>query len=148
MRGFRLNDGRVAAVWLSALVFGLAHVLPAVALFAFGGGLIWGRYVAKGGSLWATVFAHAVTNSMPFLFLLLDGNRPSPTGVDMRLQPLTALPFLGIAVLLTYVYFRRNPLPAEPAPARPERSIPLFLTLVGLGIALVFALGQSLAGPG
>lgn len=143
LRAFRHNDGLTAAVWLSALIFGLAHVLPAVALFAFGGGLIWGRYVARGGSLWATVFAHLVTNSMPFVLVSANGP-PSPQNPgEIGLAPWTALPALALGILLMFLFFRRTPLPPEAAPRGAERSIPLFLTLLGLGVAGVLTLGTS-----
>ncbi|MDX2005886.1 MAG: CPBP family intramembrane glutamic endopeptidase [Meiothermus sp.] len=119
LRGFRLNDGLGTAVWLSALLFGLAHLLPAVVVYALGAGLIWGRYIACGGSIWATVFAHAVGNSVPFLLILLGDFQPSGAAqVAQRApDPLIGVGFLLFGIALVWLYFSRNPLPALQAPA-------------------------------
>ncbi|WP_299431204.1 CPBP family intramembrane glutamic endopeptidase [uncultured Meiothermus sp.] len=141
-RAFRFNDGVRAAVWLSAWLFALAHVLPAVVLYALGAGLIWGRYIARGGSLWTTIFAHAGGHSMPFGVMALGsghegGNRLAS---DFTPEPGSALILLGAGILLTHLFFRRNPLSPDRAPLRAERSLPLLLTLIGLGLAFAFAL--------
>lgn len=144
-RAFRYNDGARASVWLSAWVFALAHVLPAVVPYALGAGLIWGRYMAKGGSLWTTIFAHAVGNSLPFVWIALgpSNKEGSRLASEFTTEPTSALILLGLGILLTYLFFRRNPLPKDPTPLGTERSLPLLLTLIGLGLAFAFALIET-----
>lgn len=144
-RAFRYNDGTPAAVWLSAWVFALAHVLPAVVPYALGAGLIWGRYIARGGSLWATVFAHALGNSVPFVLMAIgpSSEEGSSLAAEFTAEPISALILLGLGILLTYLFFRRNPLPPNQAALGAERSLPLLLTLIGLGLAFAFALIET-----
>jgi len=145
LRAFRLNDGRAAAVWLSAWVFALAHVLPAVVPYALGAGLVWGRYIARGGSLWTTIFAHAVGNPIPFLWIALGPSlQPDSSPAGHAAEPLAGLALLGLGAALTYLFFRRNPLPPDRTPLAAERSLPLLLTLTGLGLAFVWAMMQTL----
>ncbi|MCX7600935.1 MAG: CPBP family intramembrane metalloprotease [Meiothermus sp.] len=144
LRAFRHNDGVRAAVWLSAWVFVLAHVLPAVVLYALGAGLIWGRYIARGGSLWTTIFAHALGNSLPFALWALGVSRDGGALAETpSSDPIAAPFFLGVGLLLTYFFFRRNPLPSDKTPLGSERSLPLLLTLVGLGLAFAWALIET-----
>ncbi|MCX7784236.1 MAG: CPBP family intramembrane metalloprotease, partial [Meiothermus sp.] len=145
LRAFRHNDGVRAAVWLSAWVFALAHVLPAVVPYALGAGLIWGRYIAQGGSLWTTIFAHTVGNSMPFVLLALGAVRDEGSGLAPAYtgEPGSALVWLGVGLWLTYLFFRRNPLSPDKTPLGAERSLPLLLTLVGLGLAFAWALIET-----
>ncbi len=66
-RGFILNSyarsaGAHHAVWLSAMLFGLAHHSPPHVLAAFVSGLVFARFVIAGGSLWSSIAAHALVN--------------------------------------------------------------------------------------
>jgi membrane protease YdiL (CAAX protease family) len=71
--------GAVAAIVVSAVVFGLVHGLLVAlpTLVVFGLGLAWLRI--RSGSLWPSVFAHALFNSLGILFLILSWTIETPS---------------------------------------------------------------------
>jgi len=66
----RARYGTVAAWFVSAFVFGLAHLHPALAVNAFVLGLVLGYIYIRTESLWSTVILHAVNNALAYLMLL------------------------------------------------------------------------------
>lgn len=75
-RGVVLESTRarygVLAAWLvSALVFGIAHVHPAVAVNALVMGLVFGFIYIRSDSLWATIILHAINNGFAYILLMM-----------------------------------------------------------------------------
>ena len=59
--------GRVPAIVISALVFGLMHNEPAQSVFAFVFGLVAGYAFDKTGSIWFGALIHMVNNAVSFV---------------------------------------------------------------------------------
>jgi membrane protease YdiL (CAAX protease family) len=142
-RGWLLRSyGRaVSYVWavpISALVFGLAHQKPTVVVFAFVSGLILGRYMASGGSLWAAFISHAIGNCTA---LGLAYGQRWWANQTQTLEPSLAWIALGMSLLLLYLFFRRNPL-RQRGGVRPGPEMPwlLFASIVLLGLGCVLRL--------
>ena len=70
-------------VFISALVFGAAHVVPSVAAVAFVLGLILAYSYERSGSLWAPVLIHVINNAVKVLALyaLLGSGLIPPGGI-------------------------------------------------------------------
>ena len=148
-RGWLLRSyGRaVSYVWavpISALVFGLAHLEPTVVVFAFVSGLVLGRYMAAGGSLWATFISHAVGNCTALV--LAFGAQTwwaKDTEESRALGPTVAWVALAISSLLLWLFFRRNPI-RQRGGISPSHEMPwlLFAAIVLLGVGCVVQLEQ------
>ena len=65
----RARYGTLAAWAISSLVFGLAHLHPALVVNAFVLGLVLGYIYIRTDSLWSTVILHAVNNALAYLML-------------------------------------------------------------------------------
>lgn len=96
-RGVVLESTRarygVPAAWLiSALVFGIAHVHPAVAVNALVMGLVLGFIYIRSDSLWATVILHAINNGFAYVLLM------------MGLQNGMLIDLIGNRTLYTVIY--------------------------------------------
>lgn len=75
-RGVVLESTRarygVLAAWLvSALVFGIVHVHPTIAVNAFAMGLVFGFIYLRSESLWSTIILHAINNGFAYILLLM-----------------------------------------------------------------------------
>lgn len=66
----RARYGTLAAWAVSSLLFGLAHLHPALAVNAFVLGLVLGYIYIRTGSLWSVIILHAVNNALAYLLLL------------------------------------------------------------------------------
>ena len=66
----RARYGTLAAWAISSLVFGLAHLHPALVVNAFVLGLVLGYIYIRTDSLWSTVILHAVNNALAYLMLV------------------------------------------------------------------------------
>jgi membrane protease YdiL (CAAX protease family) len=148
-RGWLLRSyGRaVSYVWavpISALVFGLAHQEPTVVVFAFVSGLVLGRYMAAGGSLWATFISHAIGNSTA-LVLAFGAQRwwASRSEDNSAVEPFVAWLALVLSSGLLWLFFQRNPIRrhggVNPAPEMPWL---LFAAIVLLGVGCVVQLEE------
>lgn len=132
------------AVPISALVFGLAHQEPTVVVFAFVSGLILGRYMAAGGSLWATFISHAMGNTTVLVLAYgaqhwwTEGGEESQT-----LGPAIAWIALLTSSLLLWLFFKRNPI-RQRGGERHGHEMPwlLFASIVLLGVGCVVQLEQ------
>lgn len=67
------NHG-IAAVLLSAFLFGLMHMNFNQALYAFGIGIFLALLVEAAGSLWASVFCHMFFNSFQVVLMYVSGS--------------------------------------------------------------------------
>lgn len=74
-RSYRRSSGRgIAAVLLSAFIFGLMHMNFNQALYAFGIGIFLALLVEAAGSLWASVFCHMFFNSFQVVMMYLSSS--------------------------------------------------------------------------
>lgn len=67
LRGVAGQHGRVAAVLLSSLLFGAAHMIPAAVVFAGVGGLVFAWVVLRTGTVSTTLVMHTAVNATPLL---------------------------------------------------------------------------------
>ena len=67
----RARYGVLAAWLISALVFGIAHVHPAVAVNALVMGLVLGFIYIRSDSLWSTIILHAINNGFAYILLMM-----------------------------------------------------------------------------
>lgn len=75
-RGVLLESTRarygVLAAWLiSSLMFGIAHIHPAVAVNALAMGLVLGFIYIRSDSLWSTIVLHAINNGFAYILLMM-----------------------------------------------------------------------------
>ncbi|MCH9698287.1 MAG: CPBP family intramembrane metalloprotease [Gammaproteobacteria bacterium] len=112
-RGFLFNSyassvGLQRAVWLSALLFGLAHHSPPHVLAAFFSGLLFARFMAWGGSLLSCIVAHALVNFSSTLMMAV--NQTPLLFPDIEATPIGGLIGLLIATIATVLFFQRFPI--------------------------------------
>lgn len=69
LESMRARYGVIAAWLVSSLLFALVHVHPTVVVNAFFMGLILGFIYIASGSLWASIFLHAVNNGVSYVAL-------------------------------------------------------------------------------
>lgn len=69
LESVRARFGVTAAWVVSSLLFGVVHAHPTVAVNAFFSGLILGFVYLASGSLWASMFLHAVNNGIAYVML-------------------------------------------------------------------------------
>lgn len=96
-RGVVLESTRarygVTVAWLiSALVFGIAHVHPTVAVNALVMGLVLGFIYIRSDSLWSTLILHAINNGFAYILLM------------MGLQNGMLIDLIGNRTLYTVIY--------------------------------------------
>lgn len=75
----RERFGRGAAVLVSALLFGLIHVVPVQMINAFVVGLILGYIYLKTNSLLSVIILHAINNAIAYLVMALFGESANMT---------------------------------------------------------------------
>lgn len=69
LESLRTRYGVIAAWLVSSLLFGLVHMHPTVVVNAFFMGLILGFIYLSTGSLWSSIFLHAVNNGISYVLL-------------------------------------------------------------------------------
>lgn len=169
-RSHRRSEGRgIAAVFLSAFIFGLMHMNFNQALYAFGIGIFLALLVEAAGSLWASVCCHMFFNSFQVVLMYLSGSilesaygqAMNETAQEITTQDLMAAlsVYLVIAAVTTpiavciLVWIMKNEGRQEVVRllfrGRGERKAPLtqpdseseYLTSVPLVLAVVLSLG-------
>lgn len=169
-RSHRRSEGRgIAAVFLSAFIFGLMHLNFNQALYAFGIGIFLALLVEAAGSLWASVCCHMFFNSFQVVLMYLSGSilesaygqAMNETAQEITTQDLMAAlsVYLVIAAVTTpiavciLVWIMKNEGRQEAVRllfrGRGERKAPLtqpdseseYLTSVPLVLAVVLSLG-------
>ena len=82
-RGYLLRRfsamGSKFAVGFSSALFASLHMMGANQIFALLCGILWGRLSIRYGSLWPSIAAHVLTNTLAFLMLLSHLDIPSET---------------------------------------------------------------------
>lgn len=76
------RDGATKAILLSALLFGVFHIIPQQAINAFLVGIILGYIYFRTGSLLSVIILHALNNAISYLLLELLG--PARANMPMR----------------------------------------------------------------
>lgn len=85
----RERFGRTTAVFVSAFLFGLIHIVPLQVVNAFVVGLILGYVYLKTGSLLSAMIIHAVNNAIAYATMALLG-----TDANTTLRELISTPWL------------------------------------------------------
>lgn len=85
----RERFGRTTAVFVSAFLFGLIHIVPLQVVNAFVVGLILGYVYLKTGSLLSAMIIHAVNNAIAYATMALLG-----TDANTTLRELISAPWL------------------------------------------------------
>ncbi len=70
LESLRVRYGIIAAWVISSLLFGIVHLVPAVAVNAAVMGLVLGFAYVSTGSIWAPVILHFINNSISYLLLV------------------------------------------------------------------------------
>lgn len=152
-RGFILNSyasciGASRAIWLSAILFGLAHHSPPHVLAAFFSGLVFARFIMAGGSLWSTMAAHAMVN---FTSTLMMHFNHSPLAFPQHeASAMGGILGLGIAIIATALFFHHHPVISQQKPERVQPTvistsliIYLFITVSLATLSVFSTLSQS-----
>lgn len=84
----RERFGRGAAVLISALLFGLIHIVPVQMVNAFVVGLILGYIYLKTNSLLSVIILHGINNAIAYATMALLGADAEPTLRDLIPSPL------------------------------------------------------------
>lgn len=140
-RGFILNSyarsiGAHRAVWISAILFGLAHHSPPHVLAAFFSGLVFARFVMAGGSLWSSIIAHALVN---FSSTVMMHFNQSPLAFPEQETTLAGgILGLGIAIIATAMFFHYHPVSRKQTPEPPR-------TIINTSLIVYLAITLSLA---
>ncbi len=111
-RGFILNSyaqsiGGYRAVWISAILFGLAHHSPPHVVAAFFSGLVFARFVLAGGSLWSSIVAHGLVNFSSTVMMHI--NHAPLIFPEYENTPIGGIIGLLVAITATYLYFKYHP---------------------------------------
>ncbi|MEE9354076.1 MAG: type II CAAX endopeptidase family protein [Methylococcaceae bacterium] len=111
-RGFILNSyaqaiGAHRAVWISAILFGLAHHSPPHVVAAFFSGLVFARFVMAGGSLWASIVAHGLVNFSSTA--MMHFNRSPLIFPEYETTEAGGIAGLLIAIIATFLFFKYHP---------------------------------------
>ncbi|MHB8420149.1 MAG: CPBP family intramembrane glutamic endopeptidase [Myxococcales bacterium] len=111
------RTGLPRAILIQALLFSLVHMDPIGFLPRLLLGVCFGELVALTGSLWTSVFAHALNNGISTVLFFLYG--PGPAGEAAPQDPRWALLLSLVAGALVYlllVWLRRATPAAPPEP--------------------------------
>lgn len=97
--------GKTAALWIAAFVFSVMHFqffgfVPRLLL-----GALFGYYLLWTGSLWNSVFAHAVNNSMVVITVWLEKNGLSSLDYEMIGVSENGFPYFAAASALVTISF-------------------------------------------
>lgn len=107
-KSYSSSVGIHRGVWLSALLFGLAHHSPPHVVAAFFSGLVFARFIAAGGSLWVSIIAHAMINLSSTL--MMHFNQSPLMFPDYETTPSGGITGLGVAILASALYFYFHPI--------------------------------------
>ena len=121
LRGFLIRYSVRKAILVSALLFGMFHLLPWQIFSGFIAGILFAWLFIKTGSLLPCIIAHAVSNSVPSILILTKFRIPGFTGdmTTVEHQPLW-FDFIGLVLAAAGLYwlvriFKKND-SKEPAP--------------------------------
>ncbi len=117
----RERVGRQRAIWIQALLFALVHLDPIGFLPRFLLGVAFGHLVELTGSLWSSIFAHALNNGISTALFLIYGPGPAGEAAPGDVRWALLLSFgAGIAVTALLAWLRSGvpvlPLAAEVDP--------------------------------
>jgi membrane protease YdiL (CAAX protease family) len=112
-RGFILNSYAQStkahhAIWISALLFGLAHHTPPHVVAAFFSGLVFARFIMAGGSLWASIIAHGLINFSSTVMMRF--NHSPLMFPEFETTATGGILGLLIAVIATISFFQYHPI--------------------------------------
>lgn len=82
--------GKGVAVFVSALLFGLIHIVPIQVINAFVVGIILGYIYLKTGSLLSVIILHAINNAIAYVTLAYFGDSASSTTTKSLFSSSTA----------------------------------------------------------
>jgi sodium transport system permease protein len=119
LSGLRSNLGKLPAILLTSLFFGLAHSVLQQSIITFFVGILLGILVVRTGSIFPCIAFHAVHNSLTILFVQLDPeviNRSEwlqniiaiRDGVVVGYQPMAAIVCGFVAILLLLILWRHR----------------------------------------
>ena len=121
LRGFLIRYSVRKAILVSALLFGMFHLLPWQIFSGSIAGILFAWLFIKTGSLLPCIIAHAVSNSVPSILTLTKFRIPGFTGdmTTVEHQPLW-FDFIGLVLAAAGLYwlvqiFKKND-SKEPAP--------------------------------
>ena len=150
LRGIFLSGYKPLGIWKSifytALLFGLLHMNPQQAPYAFFAGLFFCFLVQRMGSIWASIIPHFLINGST-VFLAFSPT-PQPTIETIALSTKTLLLYSGglallslpALFLLVFFVFKFNPAPPKYALCVSDR--PKFFTWeIGIVIGMFIFLG-------
>ena len=141
LESYRRRKGAVFALYAQALIFGLLHGEVLTDAGAFFIGLILGRYLLSGGSLYAAFVAHAANNLASALGVAFDIPFLRPDTPTTPAVGLLGLLLLAAVVLRTA---RRYPVrPEPPTEPGPVVSLSLIVALF-IGVLLTASSGAEL----
>ncbi len=122
-RGFILNSyaqaiGAHRAVWISAVLFGLAHHSPPHVVAAFFSGLVFARFVMAGGSLWTSIVAHGLVNFSSTVMMHVNG---SPLIFpEHETTAVGGIIGLLVAIIATFLFFQYHPVTRSAEPIKKQ----------------------------
>jgi membrane protease YdiL (CAAX protease family) len=122
-RGFILNSyaqaiGAHRAVWVSAILFGLAHHSPPHVVAAFFSGLIFARFVIAGGSLWASIVAHGLVNFSSTV--MMHVNHSPLIFPEYETTETGGIVGLLVAIIASVIFFHFHPVTHSAEPKQPQ----------------------------
>ena len=131
-RGFILNSyaqiiGAHRAVWISAILFGLAHHSPPHVVAAFFSGLIFARFVLAGGSLWVSMIAHGLVNFSSTV--MMHVNRSPLIFPEYETTAIGGIVGLLVAIIASVLFFQYHPI-TRSAELKQQQSI-ISVALIG-----------------
>jgi membrane protease YdiL (CAAX protease family) len=100
-RGLKARYGITTGVLITSLLFGVAHIFPAQALFAFLAGILLHLVFLSTRSLWAPMLLHALNNGLALAMYALRDHLHVPGYTDHDVSGFVAWPVLAssLAVL-------------------------------------------------
>ncbi|MEE9411693.1 MAG: type II CAAX endopeptidase family protein [Methylococcales bacterium] len=122
-RGFILNSyaqaiGAHRAVWISAILFGLAHHSPPHVVAAFFSGLVFARFMMAGGSLWTSMIAHGLINFSSTV--MMQVNHSPLIFPEYETTAVGGIIGLLIAIIATFLFFQYYPVTRSAEPEQKQ----------------------------
>ncbi|MCR8668068.1 CPBP family intramembrane metalloprotease [Aestuariibaculum sp. M13] len=107
------SKGFSKALWISALIFSLAHIVTDSSIFStFIGGLFFGYIYLKTQNLWLTIFAHMSYNLITFLISPIIDSRLSEFNTNRMISYFLAL---GLGLLIIFYLILKRQTNLKPA---------------------------------
>jgi membrane protease YdiL (CAAX protease family) len=129
-RGFILNSyassiGANRAIWISAILFGLAHHTPPHVVAAFFSGLVFARFIMAGGSLWASIIAHGLVNFSSTV--MMHFNRSPLILPELETTAHGGIIGLLVAIIATILFFYYHPVSRNRESNQPHSTVSVTL---------------------